>query len=70
MGVPTDLLNVFDDLERFARESPDPSALTSVKDARDGLDKLVSKMDGLQAGFDRIAERSCKTNLCTFATFT
>lgn len=59
----TDLLLVLDDLERFARESPIPAALTSVQEARNGLDKLIHKMDGLEAGFDRIAERSCMVPL-------
>lgn len=51
-------MRVLDDLDHFARESPDPAALTSVNDVRTGLEKLVSKMDNLEAGFDRIAERS------------
>jgi len=50
---------VLDDLERFARESAQSAALLSVQEARSGLEKLVHKMDGLEAGFDRIAERSC-----------
>lgn len=35
-------------------------ALSSVQEARAGLDKLISKMDTLESGFDKIAERSCK----------
>ncbi len=49
-----------DDLEQFARKSPHPGALASVQEARAGLEKLIHKMDGLEAGFDRIAERSRK----------
>ncbi|KAI0767884.1 hypothetical protein BC629DRAFT_1596149 [Irpex lacteus] len=53
-----DLLLAMDDLEQFARKSPHPGALASVQEARAGLEKLIHKMDGLEAGFDRIAERS------------
>lgn len=52
-------MNVLNDLERFARESPYPAALDSIREARTGLEKLVNKMDALESGFDRIAERSC-----------
>ena len=48
-----------DELEQAAQKSPYPQALASVQEARAGLDKLIHKMDGLEAGFDRIAERSC-----------
>lgn len=51
---------VLDDLEHSAQESTLPGFLSSVQEARAALDKLINKMDGLQAGFDRIAERSCK----------
>ncbi|KAI0792411.1 putative peripheral membrane protein [Abortiporus biennis] len=51
-------LHVLDDLDRFARESPDPAALASVTEARSGLEKMIGKMDSLETGFDRIAERS------------
>lgn len=50
---------LLDDLESFAKKSQDPVALASIKDTRAGLDKLISKMEGLEANFDRIAERSC-----------
>ncbi|KZT65321.1 putative peripheral membrane protein [Daedalea quercina L-15889] len=53
-----DLLHVLDDLERFAEDSQDPAALSSVREARSSLDKLIGKMDSLESGFDRIAERS------------
>ena len=53
-----DFLRVLDDLEHFARESRDPVAEASVQEARSRLDKLIGKMDTLESGFDRIAERS------------
>lgn len=55
-----DLMTMFSDLERFARESPYPSALAAVKEARTALEKLITRMDTLESGFDRIAERSCE----------
>ena len=53
-------MHVLDDLEHFAEASQDPVALSSVREARSGLDKLIGKMDSLESGFDRIAERSCE----------
>ncbi|KAG6335512.1 hypothetical protein ID866_3584 [Astraeus odoratus] len=47
-----------EELEEFAKSRPDPAALTSVQEARTALEKLVQKMDNLESGFDRIAERS------------
>ncbi|TCD71903.1 oligomeric, coiled-coil, peripheral membrane protein [Steccherinum ochraceum] len=52
------LMQVFEDLEHFAAHSGDAAALASVQDARSGLEKLVGKLDSLESGFDRIAERS------------
>lgn len=52
-------MNVLDDLDRFARESPYPAAIDSIREVRSGLERLLSKMDTLESGFDRIAERSC-----------
>lgn len=52
------LLRVLDDLEQFSRSTNDPAALSAVQECRAALEKLVSKMDNLEAGFDRIAERS------------
>ncbi|KAG2363479.1 putative peripheral membrane protein [Suillus spraguei] len=43
------LLQVLSDLESWAR---------SIQEARSAVDKLIAKMDNLEAGFDRIAERS------------
>jgi autophagy-related protein 11 len=54
----TGLLRVLDDLERYARSTSDPEALKAVQECKASLDKLVTKMDSLEAGFDRIAERS------------
>ncbi|PCH35298.1 hypothetical protein WOLCODRAFT_139840 [Wolfiporia cocos MD-104 SS10] len=52
------LLRVLDELEQFAETCEDPAALASVREARAGLERLIVKMDGLESGFDRIAERS------------
>lgn len=54
-------MHVLDDLEHFAHDSSNPTALTSVKEARMGLEKLIIKMDSLESGFDKIAERSCES---------
>ncbi len=51
-------MHVLEDLEHFARELTDPAAKGSIQEARASLEKLISKMDSLEAGFDRIAERS------------
>ncbi|KAH0835892.1 hypothetical protein J3R83DRAFT_9785 [Lanmaoa asiatica] len=51
-------LQVVHDLEEYARASSDSAVLNSVQEARFALEKLVQKMDNLEAGFDRIAERS------------
>lgn len=53
-----DFIMVLDDLEHFSRETDDAAALASVETARAAIEKLVIKMDGLESGFDRIAERS------------
>jgi autophagy-related protein 11 len=36
--------------------------MLSVQEARVAVEKLIAKMDNLEAGFDRIAERSCELN--------
>ncbi|KAI0370493.1 hypothetical protein BV20DRAFT_1018587 [Pilatotrama ljubarskyi] len=53
-----DFLRVLDDLEHFAQQSQDSAALDSITEARSKLDRLIEKMDSLESGFDRIAERS------------
>ena len=53
-----DFFRVLDDLDHFAKDTHDVAAEASVQDARSKLEKLVGKMDGLEPGFDRIAERS------------
>ncbi|KAI0763422.1 hypothetical protein BD413DRAFT_606619 [Trametes elegans] len=53
-----DFLRMLDDLEHFAQQSQDTAALDSVSEARLKLDRLIGKMDSLESGFDRIAERS------------
>lgn len=52
------LFKVLRELEDLARSNPNPSALISVQEARSSLEKHVQKMDNLESGFDRIAERS------------
>ncbi|KAL1660395.1 hypothetical protein GGF50DRAFT_106476 [Schizophyllum commune] len=52
------LFAVLEDLEHYSRSSNDAKALEAVQQCRADLDKLVAKMDGLESGFDRIAERS------------
>ncbi|CDO68658.1 hypothetical protein BN946_scf184790.g7 [Trametes cinnabarina] len=53
-----DLLHILDSLQHNAEQSRDAAALESLSEARSKLDKLIGKMDNLEAGFDRIAERS------------
>lgn len=57
---PLALIHVLDDLEQFAKLSDDDIALQAVTECRTSLQKLVVKMDSLEVGFDRIAERSRK----------
>ena len=38
---------------------PDPWVVKSASETRVALQKLIVKMDGMEDGFDRIAERSC-----------
>jgi autophagy-related protein 11 len=47
-----------DELESYARTSDAPTAIKSVQECRASLEKLISKMDKLELGFDKIAERS------------
>ena len=57
---PLDLLRVLTDLETYAqtRLNKSPIALDAVRNCRASLDKLITKMDALEAAFDKIAERS------------
>ncbi|KAG1796751.1 uncharacterized protein HD556DRAFT_1467212 [Suillus plorans] len=52
------LLQVLGDLESWAQSSSDPVAMGSIQEARSAVDKLITKMDNLEAGFDHIAEHS------------
>ncbi|KAF5390754.1 hypothetical protein D9757_004449 [Collybiopsis confluens] len=52
------LLHVLNDLEELSRTNNDIPALNAVQECRGSLEKLVVKMDSLESGFDRIAERS------------
>ena len=54
---------MLEDLEHFATTSSDPAVLASIQEARSGLNKLVDKLDMLESGFDRIAERSSEVFL-------
>ncbi|KAI0049190.1 hypothetical protein FA95DRAFT_921642 [Auriscalpium vulgare] len=54
-----EFLNVLDDLERYAETLDDgDGALVTIRNTRANLQKLVTKMDGLETGFDRIAEKT------------
>ncbi|KAF9010058.1 putative peripheral membrane protein [Cyathus striatus] len=52
------LINVLEDLEQYAHSSNDSAAFKSVQECRGLLEKLIVKMDSLESGFDKIAERS------------
>ena len=63
MSIPSSLsfaglLHVLDDLENFVRSSNDAIGLRAVQECRVTMEKLIVKMDGLESGFDKIAERS------------
>lgn len=55
----TAFLQAVHDLEEYAQVTSNLEVLNSVQETRFALEKLVQKMDNLEAGFDRIAERSC-----------
>jgi autophagy-related protein 11 len=59
----TDVLGLLGDLDNFAKSTNDTAAITSVGEARTSLEKLIGKMDSIESGFDRIAERSCGLDL-------
>lgn len=59
VAVLLGLLRVLDDLEDVSRTGDDSAALQAVRECRTALEKLVAKMDNLESGFDRIAEKSC-----------
>ncbi|KAH9998573.1 hypothetical protein BJV77DRAFT_1156392 [Russula vinacea] len=53
------LLRILEDLEWYAQSLKDNGvALANVRETRAGLQRLIDKMDALEAGFDRITERS------------
>ena len=55
----TGLLHVLEDLERYAQSLKDNGVvLANVRETRANLQRLADRMDALEAGFDRIAERS------------
>ena len=54
----TDLLGLLSDLGNFAKSTNDTAAVASVEEVQGSLEKLIGKMDGIESGFDRIAERS------------
>jgi len=55
---------VLDDLEHYAKASDDHVSLQAVTESKTSLNKLIMKMDGLETGFDRIAERSRGSFIC------
>jgi hypothetical protein len=55
----TGLLRVLEDLEWYARSLKDDGvALANVRETRANLQRLIDKMDTLEAELDRITERS------------
>lgn len=64
---PLGLLRVLEDLEHYARSTGDETALNAVLDCTSSLQKLVVKMDSLEEGFDKIAERSCSSSIALLA---
>ncbi|KAH9023404.1 putative peripheral membrane protein [Lactarius hengduanensis] len=55
----SNLLRVLEDLERYAQSLKDNDvALNNIRETRTNLQRLVDRMDALESGFDRIAERS------------
>ncbi|THV00458.1 hypothetical protein K435DRAFT_818316 [Dendrothele bispora CBS 962.96] len=52
------LFRLLDDLENLGRSTNDASVLSAVVECRTALEKQIAKMDGLEASFDKIAERS------------
>jgi hypothetical protein len=59
VSLTTGLLRVLGDLERYAQSLKDDGvALANIRETRTNLQRLVDKMDTLEVGFDRIAERS------------
>lgn len=55
-----ELLQLLSDLEAYAQAQPKNSsiAINSVRACRASMEKLIGKMDDLEVGFDKIAERS------------
>lgn len=51
-------LHFMDELDQVLQTQNDTIALTTVRECRAALDKLVQKMDSIESGFDRIAEKS------------
>lgn len=52
-----ELLSLLDDLEDASNTDQDTSALVAIRECKTGLDKLVEKMEKIEGGFDKIAER-------------
>ncbi|KAI0074448.1 hypothetical protein K474DRAFT_1665357 [Panus rudis PR-1116 ss-1] len=59
-----ELLRTLDDIETYVHSNMNISqedqeaAIATVREARAGIERLIAKMDGLESGFERIAERS------------
>ena len=52
------LLQLLDDLKKYAESTKNDVSFHAVCECRAALEKLISKMDNLELGFDKIAERS------------
>ena len=57
-----DFMHTISDLEDHAREPAEPAALQSIQETRLNLEKLIHKMNSFEPAFDRIAERSSKSD--------
>ncbi|KAF4618429.1 hypothetical protein D9613_010150 [Agrocybe pediades] len=53
-----ELFRVLEDLEKYSLSNSNEISLKTVRECRSSLEKLITKMDNLEVGFDKIAERS------------
>jgi autophagy-related protein 11 len=59
-----DTLQVLSDVEEYIQTVDDSeAALTTLREIKNNLEKLVQKMDSLESNFDRIAERTRKQHM-------
>ncbi|KAF9472749.1 hypothetical protein BDN70DRAFT_886621 [Pholiota conissans] len=52
------LMRILEDLESFAHSNGATMALKAVRECRTALEKQITKMNGLELAFDKIAERT------------